>query len=215
MSTKFIYDSKTTNRTFLKMYVILKKLGVKNNKFFLKLYDKNLQGINPFDEDNLTEEQKLRIKIEIQRNPYYFLREIVRIPVSGGLKRFEIHRGNLALIFCMLNCINLVAILPRQHFKTITTVCCYIWIYYFATENTAILFFNKEFGDSKNNLKRFKEIYDELPSYLKAPKTKKDIDNLEYIVNGNNKNSIRAMPAATNEVDADKKGRGATTALQY
>ena len=105
-------------------------------------------NVDPFDEDNLTEIQKVKIRLEIQNNPWYFLREIVRIPVSGGLKRYQLHRGNLAIDFCMFNSINSITELPRQNFKTVSVLCNYVWIYEYATENSNILFLNKEFPDS-------------------------------------------------------------------
>ena len=48
----------TSNNSFLKVHLFLKKKGVKNNSFFLELYDETLKDIDPFDEENLTEEQK-------------------------------------------------------------------------------------------------------------------------------------------------------------
>jgi len=208
-----IYDSKTTNISFLKMYKTLKLLGIKNNKFFLILYDKKLQGVDPFDEKNLTEKQKLRIKCEIRRNPWYFLREIIRIPVPGGLKRYELHRGNLALSYCMFNCFNSITLMPRQHGKTVGCLCNYEWIYDFGTENSTILFMNKAFPDSKRNLKIMKDIREKLPSYL-LEKDKRDVDNLEIITKYENNNTIRALASATSEDEADKKGRGITSPLQ-
>lgn len=152
-----IIDTKTSNLSFIKMHKILKDLKIKNNKFFLKLYDDSLQTVhvwikdkkgNEIENPNLTKEEKLRITAEIRRNPWYFFREIVRLPVAGGKKAFELHRGNLALMFCMLNSLNSITILPRQHYKTVSSLTVYIWIYYFATENSNVLFLNKEFPDS-------------------------------------------------------------------
>jgi len=145
---KYIIDSKTTNKSFIKMYKILKSKGIKNNKFFLKLYDSTLQGVDPFDEEKITTELSIRINAEIRRNPWYFLREIVRVPVAGGVKRYELHRGNLASSFCQFNSFNFIELLPRQHYKTVSCIINYIWFYYFGTENSTILFLNKEFPDS-------------------------------------------------------------------
>jgi hypothetical protein len=210
---EFIIDTKTTNKSFIKMHKILKSLGIKNNKFFLRLYDKSLQGVDPRDEENLTKEQKIRITAEVRRNPWYFFREIVVLPVAGGKKRFQIHRGNLAMMYCMLNNLNSMTVLPRQHGKTVSSVCVFIWIYHYATENSQILFLNKELQDSKRNLRTFKEITELLPSYLKI-KHKKDKDNIEGIENGSNGNTIRVSGAAITPAEADKKGRGTTTPLQ-
>lgn len=197
-------DTKTKNKSFIKMAKILKRLGINNRFFFLKLYDKGLQGVNPHD-PNLSVEMQTRITNECVRNPWYFLREVVRIPEPGGTINFQLHRGNLALAFCMLNNINLIQLLPRQHGKTISAICVYVWIYHFATENSNILFINKEFTDSKENLKRFKNISEQLPEYLKF-KHKKDVDNEEYIKCTKNNNTIKAVSVANTPPEADKKG---------
>ena len=73
---------KTKNTSFLKVHLFLKKKGVKNNAFFLELYDETLEDIDPFDYDNLTEETKQRILIECSKNFWYFIRECVRISAS-------------------------------------------------------------------------------------------------------------------------------------
>lgn len=76
----FGYQLNTENYSFLKMHKILKDMGIKNNKFFLKLYDKDLRYIDPLDEENLTLEQQAKIIREVKRNFWYFIREVVRIP---------------------------------------------------------------------------------------------------------------------------------------
>jgi len=213
--TNYIIDVNTTNKSFIRMYKILKNKGIKHNKFFLILYDKDLVGVNPFDEANLTRELQIKINAEVIRNPWYFLREIVRIPVPGGLKRYELHLGNLAQSFCMFNSLNLIELLPRQHGKTVGTCCVYEWFYDFNSSNSNILFLNKEFVDSKRNLKILKDIRDNLPSYLKFNNNKLDTNNIEYMSSSKNGNTIRALSAAHSEDEADKKGRGNTSPLMW
>jgi hypothetical protein len=209
-----IIDTKTTNKSFIKIHKELKDNGIRNNKFFLILYDEKLQGINPLDEDDLSDEMKMRIRMEVQRNPWYFFREICRIPVSGGKKRFELNRGILALLFAMLNSLNSFTMLPRQHGKTTSSVCCFIWIYYYATQYSNILFINKTLSDSKRNLKIFKDIAELIPAYLKPVNTKLDKDNEYMIYNASNGNNISTVGNGINDAEADKRGRGCTTPLQ-
>ena len=66
----------------------------------------------------------------------------------------------------------------------------------------------------KRNLKTWKDLYNALPSYLKHP-FKNDTDNIEYIANSVNNNTIRALASARDEASADKAGRGITSALQF
>ena len=72
----------TKNISFLKVHHLLKKKGVKNNTFFLELYDETLAEVDPFD-PNLTQDQKDRIIVECARNIWYFIRECVTIAASG------------------------------------------------------------------------------------------------------------------------------------
>ena len=95
----------TNNDSFIKVYEFLKKKGIKNRTFFLELKDETLIDVDPFDEEHLTTEQKNRIMRECINNPWYFIRECVRIPASG-LVRFELNLGNLAMIWCALHNLN-------------------------------------------------------------------------------------------------------------
>lgn len=180
-------------------------MGIKNNKFFLRLYDRRLENIDPHD-PNLSIEEQALVFNEVVRNPFYYIREVVRIPVAGGVVPYELQRGNLALTFCMLNNLNIIMLLPRQHGKTIGSIVMYSWLYLFATKNSNMIFVNKELADAKLNLDRLKDIINELPPYLVF--THKDnVDNKEMISNAMNGNDIKVMGPAGNETDADKKGK--------
>ena len=61
------YDWKTTNQSFLDMHYFLRNKGIKNNKFFLILYDSDLLGINPRD-PRLNLFMKRKILAECMRN---------------------------------------------------------------------------------------------------------------------------------------------------
>jgi len=210
---KPIYDVNTSNQSFIEMWKLLKDKGVKNNKFFLILYDPGLSGVDPYD-PNLSDEMKLRILAEVQKNFWYYLREVVHIIEPGGFAKYGLHIANLAQNFCMLNNINVVELLPRQHGKTIGAICFYTWVYNFNTSNSQIIFGNKSVQDSELNLKRFKETVEALPSYLKAHMdSKTDTDNIQYIRCKRNQNTISLLKSANDPVSADKAGRGLTTPL--
>jgi len=196
----------TSNESFIKIYQKLKEAGIKNNKFFLALYDEKLMEIDPLDEENLSKEDKTRILIEITKNPWYYIREIIRIPVAGGNTHFELDVGNLSQIYLMLNNFNLIKEQPRQTGKTICAVVVYSWIYKFGTTNSELDFGNKDFGDSKLNVKRMKDLIDTMPSYIRT-KNNRDSNRIEYIENFLNKNKIKALPTALSSVQADKLGQ--------
>lgn len=201
----FIYDWDTPNTSFIKMAHILKNLGVENYCFFLKLYDKNLVGVNIYDED-LSDEIKMRVRREIKRNFWYFVRECVKIAVPGRLKDFAINRGNLAMLWCLLNNINATLILPRQNYKTQSACAFYAWCYSYATENSAMAFFNKRSDNCNENLARMKRILDELPEWLHVKAGRKDTENVTYMKNSQTQNSVIAYGAANTEVNADNLG---------
>ena len=117
------YQMETSNKSFLDMHFFLKSKGISNNKFFLILYDRDLAGVNPRD-PNLNEVMKAKITRECTINFWYFIREVVLIPESGGTvgggTRYKLHRGNLALNFGFILNWNMFLELPRQYGKTIS-----------------------------------------------------------------------------------------------
>lgn len=209
----YYYDLSTSNYSFIKMAKILKDLKVKNNMFMLKLYDPRLVGVNPND-PNLSDREKVLVLEECRKNYWYFIREVITIPVSGGMRSYSIHRGNLALSWALLNNINVFLVLPRQNFKTMSTCCFYLWIYLFATVNSEVSLLHKDFSGSKANLKRIKDLRDSLPEYLRI-NNKLDNNNVEYLFSGANKNRITAIGSAISISQADRLLRGASSSMVY
>ena len=69
-------DYETKNKSFTRLSLVLKKMGIKNNYFFLSLLDRDLIGVDPRSPD-LTVVQKAKILRECKRNVWYFIREVV------------------------------------------------------------------------------------------------------------------------------------------
>lgn len=197
----------TKNESFLKVSRILAGKGVRNNKFMLSLYDAELADIDPRD-PNLPEEWQVRVLSESVRNVWYFVREVVRVPVPGEPIPFELHLGNLFLLWTMAANINSYLLLPRQNYKTVSACCFYLWAFGLGATNSHILFFNKELGDSKNNLKRVKALQDELPAWFQDVLIDpvNDLNNIEYLQSAHRKNRIDAKPAGKDAAHADKLG---------
>ena len=218
----FIYDIKTRNLSFLQVAVDLKRLGIKNNMFFLRLYDETLQGVDPFS-PYLTEDQMVRIINECIINPWYFLRECVRIPDQGGNGiPYQLHRANLAQTFCFLLGIDHYVVIPRQKGKTQSAIAIIDWAFLFGTTNSEIAFINKRSEDAINNLARLKAQRDLLPSYMQMKiaydedgDEVKERNNVKSLMNPTNKNRIVTKPSATSIQTADGIGRGNTQPIQY
>lgn len=217
------YHHSTTNKSFLDMHYYLRDRGIKHNEFMLLLLDPDLARINPRD-PKLPQIYKVKVLRECMYNPWYFLREICRIPDDGNALGvpFRLHRGNMAMLFCLMLNLNTSVILPRQTGKTQSALAWYMYLFNFGTNNAEMSFLNKKFEDSKLNLNRIKAIRDLLPSYLKmdqmfAPdgsklKGKNSVETMQHPINGNR---IRTVPSARDVTSAASLMRGRTTSIIY
>ena len=215
----------TTNQSFIDMHYYLKRVGVRNNDFFLCLYNKNLAGIDPRD-PMLSQVQKRMVLQEIMTNYWYFLREVVRIPQQGssasGGTRYKLDRASLAIHFLYILNYNMYVELPRQVGKTTAARVRYLYVYNFGTTNSEIMFIHKAHQGSKENLNALKELRDALPSYLRMDsatgingqklKVPNTIEKMEHPLNHNR---IVTFPSARSEDAADKLGRGCTQPIQF
>lgn len=217
------YHMSTTNTSFLNMHYFLKEKGIKNNKFMLILYDPDLASIDPHDR-RLNVHMKQKVLRECMINPWYFFRCVVRIPESGiatGVK-FNLNRGNLALLFCLMLNLNIFLEMPRQLGKTIAALCWYLYCFNFSTANSEMAFLNKKLEDSKLNLQRIKEIKELLPTYLQLDqsfgidgKKLKASNTVETLVHPVNNNKIKTVASARSKVAAASLLRGRTIPQVY
>lgn len=208
-----IYDFSTKNESFIELAYELKEEGVSNYNFFLCLFDEELVGVDPYD-PNLSESMQLKILNECINNYWYFIREIVKVPEPGGFTYYKLNKLNLATSFCMDLNLNSFIEGPRQSGKTIGVLIRYVWVYHYGTINSQMAFSNKRLDDSELNLKRFNNIFEQLPAYLKTHvNPAEDRDNLNYIECAMNGNSIRALSSPTTKQNADGLGRGFTSPL--
>lgn len=211
----FIYHVKTKNISFLQTAKDLKELGIKNNMFFLKLYDPDLEHVDPHS-PYLTEQQIIKIINECIINPWYFLRECVRIPDQGGNGiPYQLNRANLAATFCFLNGIDHYLVIPRQKGKTQSTIAILDWAFLFGTTNSEFMFINKRQEDANNNLDRLKQQRDLLPPYMRMKeviteegKIEKGQDNVKSLTNPVTNNKIVTKPSARSVEAAEGIGRG-------
>lgn len=214
----------TRNKSFLQIHYYLKSIGIKNNAFFLALYDTDLAGVDPFD-PNLTFQMKQKIFRECVVNYWYWLRECARIPTQGGStggEFYQLHRGNLALNFLMINCFNVFLEQSRQTGKTTGALFRYLWTFNFGTSNSEIMFIHKNHDGSKDNLAALKRYREVQPSYLRMDtvtgvdgKKLKVIDRAETLQHPLNNNRIKTLASARNKQMANTLGRGCTQPLQY
>ena len=219
------YNYETTNMSFIDMFNYLKNTGRKNHSFHLIIYDPDLIGVDPRD-PLLSPIYKAKILRECNINYWYFIREVVRVPVQGGDVsggiRYKLHRGNLALNFLFTMNYNVFLELPRQNGKTTAALIYYLWVYNFGSSNSEIMFVNKKHDDSKRALQDLKKYRDALPSYLQMSenidrqgKRVKASNTATFMENSINGNRIRTAPGARTKQLANNLGRGCTMPLQY
>lgn len=221
------YDIGTTNKTFLKVANDLKTLGIKNCYFMLEIYDYSLITIDPYacDKDGhttLSRDQVNRIMNECARNPWYFLREIVRVPDQGGTSvPYKANRGNIASSWCSWKGLDSWLCLPRQQGKTISQLCFDAWCYLFGTTNSTFIFINKDGDNAKTNLRRMSEIIKLLPEYMRAEsiidndgKREKGKDTATALFNPITRNEVIVTSKATSYDSALSRARGLTSPIQ-
>lgn len=222
---KPILDWKTKNQSFIDVHNDLRRLGIKNNTFFLKLYDKDLQGVDPYS-PALPLEMQIKVYIECVVNPWYYLREIARIPADGkpiepgGGDQYRLDRTNLATWYLFLNHIDNYASKPRQCGKTQDALHKLNYSYHFGATSSSMLLFNKDLALSKENLARMKDQRDLYPAYLQMRiafdeegKMTKGTDNITTMKNPVTGCSVKVMPCANSKEAATRLGRGYTAPI--
>lgn len=202
----------TTNKSFIRIALVLKKMGIKNHYFFLSLFNTALIGINPFDK-NLDERTKAMISIEAKVNPWYFFRECLRVPVPGGdTIPFQLSRGNLALIWAVYGDNDTGLVQPRQTGKSYATQSIFTHYIYILADNITIGHFDKDQTNCAGIIRTIKDLRDSMPSWM-MEKSVADTDRKESISYAKKKNTYLTFPSPIDEKAALKQGRGSTMAL--
>lgn len=210
---KAIVDTKTTNKSFIRVAQIYKAMGVENHAFLLALHNPDLQGVDPFD-PNLTTDQRYAIVTEVSENPWYFFREIIRIPTSGTLTGipFIANRANIAYLWCCFNHLTTMIIMPRQTGKSVVADSCNTYMLIAGGTNIKMVLFTKDNGLRVSNIERLKSIFDLLPWYINT-RDKSDSNNTENITINSLKNRLDTVVGQNTLAGAMKVGRGLTVAI--
>lgn len=206
-----IWDTETSNKSFLYYCNDLKKAGIKNYLFPLALLNPLLKGVDPFDYENLTEEQMVMVRIECQLNPWYFIREIFKVPVGGGdFVQLRANRSNIGLWWFWLSNIDYFLIMIRQAGKSLNIDGITVWYNLFGTRRSTATVFTKDMKLIVSNVTRLKEIRSGLPTYL-VNLTSKDSDNQTEFTYAERGNKTIFVQAQGSETGARNVGRGHTS----
>jgi len=211
--TSAIVDTKSPNKTFLRLAAVYKAMGVDHYYFHLALLQPTLQGVDPHDENNLTLEQKAMILYECDNNPWYYLREIV-LDKGAGLTvddcRFRANRSNIAAMWLLLACVDYIQVQPRQTGKSFGTDNNALWLMYFCYRNTALNLITKDESLRKSNISRLKKLRDMWPDYINRNTSKDDNNQISLSCNSL-ENKYYTHVSQSSEKAANNLGRGMTS----
>jgi len=211
---KAIIDYKTSNESFLRLASVYKKMGIQNHAFHLSLMQPELSGINPHKETSL--ELQAKIGLECKYNPWYYFREVVRLPPHGGVEpiQFKANRGNLAVYWAFFNHIDVANIQPRQTGKSASTDCLMVALLYLLSENIRIMMITKDDQLRQANIERIKSIRDYLPKWLYVL-SHEDRDNQKEVTCEHHKNKYSTGVARSSESAASNLGRGLSVPILH
>lgn len=205
----------TTNDSFIELVDLYQQMGVKNCFFPLALIQPHLAEIDPHD-PNLPFEIQMDVKMECAINPWYYWREVARVPPQSGFRPVPIraNRSNIALWWCFLNHIDIALIQPRQTGKSLNTDELMCWLLYQKLRNTQIFLLTKDSKLRGDNIQRIKDIRQYLPNYLN-PHVKSDPDNQIEIKCSQYKNHYATAIGRNQETAANSIGRGHTFPISH
>lgn len=214
-----IYDFSTKNESFLNMHILLKRMGIENNKFHLILFNERLAGIDFFNE-NLPMDVKLMISYELATNFWFFYREILRIQGAGGVDKFILNPAALSTLYLMWKNRNFIIIQSRQTGKTFIVNAETGRVYNFVDGNITIGMISIKSDNITEAIGDIRDMLNLLPSYLRYHNKEEDkngrirdrsrlgtstVKKLENKVNGN---LIQPFIVSQSREQAKTTGRG-------
>lgn len=206
-----IPDVTTKNTSWLRYVELLKAMGIKNHAFPLALHNPALQGVDPFS-PTLTAQQMVEIEIECRFNPWYFFREVLRVPPNAGPKSLPMlaNRGNVSLWWLAYNHIDCALTQPRQTGKSLSSDGLMTHIKDVAGINSNLLLLTKDNSLRISNIDRLKKMRAYLPAYIGAMNPG-DADNKTEMTNIKLGNTYRTAVGQNSEAGALNLGRGLTS----
>ena len=202
------YDETTANTSFLRIADVLRKMGIQNYCFHLILLNPALRGVDPHSE-TLTTDQKIAINTEVHYNPWYYFREVARVPNGNNPLKFNLTRPSLALLWCFFCGIDFVLIMPRQIGKSMTGFFLIDWLINHYYSNATMFLFTKDPLLRHEAIEAIKKINILKPPYV-SPQTKYDDNNtVSFSCKARGNRLITKIGQASVD-DAEKVARGGT-----
>lgn len=207
-----IADVYSANTSWVEMAFKLKVMGIDNWEWPLALIQPQLVGVDIWSPD-LTLNQRIMILNECEWNPWYVLREVMRVPAKsgGGFNYLGANRGNLALFWCFFNSFMVYLQQIRQTGKSLNVrILVVAWHTFWARGAQHILFTKSDLRVEE--IKEYKLIRSLIPEWMWEPHYK-DSDNQTAFTTLSRGNTTKTYIPATDEEGANKVGRGTTPTL--
>lgn len=200
----------TRNKSFIDLAIKYKMMGVSNNKFLLALHDYRLMDIDPHN-PNLSQEEIGLILAECDRNLWYFMREVVRIPQKGGDSIPLIaNRANIGATWALLAGMLVYLEQIRQTGKTILMATIINYIISIYGRNSTANLLTKDDNLRVKTMADIRAVAEELPPYMQL-RTGEDTYNMSEMSIGVLKNNLKIHVPQASIKGADKVGRGFTS----
>lgn len=209
-----IVATKPTNPAWLELAQIYKTMGIKNCDFFLALYNPSLDGVNPYD-PKLDVETKIAIAVEARYNPWYTLREIIRVPQKGNPVPVHVrpNRSIVALHWCFFVHQDAFIIQPRQTGKSLGSEALETSLQCVIGRSTYITHLTRSDDLRVETIAKLKAMRDALPDYINPHNPKTDPDNQSMLeVKAYSNKLLTAVPRSS-EDQAYGVGRGHTSQI--
>lgn len=204
----------TKNISWLRMVKVLRGMGVENSAFFLALTQPELMRLTEKDIECPSVDLQAAITIECKINPWYYFREICKVPAAGiGAAPLKLNRANLMIFWSFFNSIDFIELQSRQTGKTINTQALAEYLIHFFYKNTNIRLYTHETKLIHDNMDKFKSIRDANPPWLLSFSKMSDLDNKEGIRYSELNNTYTSKVAQHTEAGALTVSRGSTVAV--
>ena len=197
----------TRNQSWLDQAYKFRDMGIENWYFCLTLYNPQLSGLDPHS-DELTEEQMSLMLLELEHNPWYALREVLRVPAKsgGGHGPLGANRGNIALFWSVFNSFVTYLQQIRQTGKSLNTRMIIVaWHMFWAYGSQHILFTKSDLR--KEEIREYKDIRAALPKWMWETHFK-DTDNQHEFTNFARGNRTKTYIPQGDPEAANNVGRG-------
>lgn len=230
---KRYYDYNTINKSFLSVHKLLKDLGVKNNNELLQIFNKQLIGVNPHD-PNLPDNVRMMIDHECRCNLWYYLREVVKVPIGDNMYPFDLNIGSFTITWMITRKQNFFYEISRQVGKTFLLTTILGWVLLFGGERYNMANIHHSKDPAITNLNAIKKSLDSIPAYLQYHKKEFDgekvdkktgrrkiknllakSDNARSLENKCWKNRIDTIVVGGTLDSANRAGRGSTKEIYF